>query len=113
MARSCYSSTMRFYRDTGGVDVPVRWFFVDDAEPLPFPTVFYSQRWNMGRDYANPPLGEQLDEFGQPWQSGAAPAVSFIPVPLGTADMFDRGVSLPPDPPLPCAVEGVPQAAVL
>jgi hypothetical protein len=60
--RSCYRTSMNFYRD-GFHAVPVRWYFCSKgAKRLPFPTVFASQIWAYNKDGPWPPLGEVLGQ---------------------------------------------------
>jgi len=70
MLRSCYTTLIRPYSDSNDT-VRIRWFFVDDGKPLPFPTVFGSRNWlrDKTREY---PLGE-VKGADRDWADGSKP----------------------------------------
>lgn len=71
LVRSCYTTTMRFFRDDP-LEIKVRWFFADEeADVFPHHHLFGSGNWASDR-FNWPGPGEVLDA-PRPWADGAAP----------------------------------------
>jgi hypothetical protein len=111
--RSCYVGVWKVYTDPLTPLQTVRWFFTPPGTPVyDGPTAFTPASWFANSGIPEADVGEFSERF-QAWSQGLPPPVTFTLHPLGSEPMFQQGVPLPPDPPLPCAVEGVPTAVVV
>lgn len=111
--RSCYEAPVQFYTNPGSPLNAVRWFFTPPGTPVyPGPSIFTSPVWFANSGIPELPIGE-FSERLVAWQNGLPPPVTFTYRPIGNAADFVNGVAAPPNPPLPCAVEGVPTAVVI
>jgi len=111
--RSCYVGVWKVYTDPLTPLQTVRWFFTPPGTPVyQGPTAFTPASWFANSGIPEAEVGEFSERF-QAWSQGLPPPVTFTLRPLGAQGLFQDGVPLPPDPPLPCAVEGVPTAVVV
>lgn len=89
LIRSCYSTTMRFFRDDLSIETSVDWYFTEpDAKWIGLSNVFNSRNWYGGTiDW--PLLGE-VEGADRPWRDGSGLPVGDLG-PYGTADQWDDG----------------------
>jgi hypothetical protein len=91
--RSCYTTRMRFYRDSDRTH-KVRWFFCDaKAKRLPFYTVFASGNWLQDHRQDWPGVGE-VKGAPRTWNNGLNRNQKKGNHACGTADMYARGLSI-------------------
>jgi hypothetical protein len=101
--RSCYTTSIRPYHDSG-LTVPIKWYFVDkDTPPLPFRHRFGSRIWNDDR--SPQPLGETTAQ--RKWANGQWPARFAGHCPLGEESAWVKGISIE-SPDVPTTSAGVP-----
>lgn len=101
--RSCYSTRARLWQGDD-TEVPIRWFFVDEATPMmEGPTPFCSRNWD--RDDAWPELGE-VQGAARPWKNGMAPAGYLALRHCGSAEAWQEGGRHGVDEPIQTNEEG-------
>lgn len=70
--RSCYSTTIRPYKDSN-LEVPIEWYFTDPHAPfLPFAHAFVSRNWEDVKDWVLD-IGE-TPAANRPWKNGKTPS---------------------------------------
>jgi hypothetical protein len=90
MLRSCYTTRMQFDQ-AGIINVPVRWYFCDDAaQTLPAGTLFYSKNWDTASEGWPPGVGE-IWPYDRTWSNGANPGMNGQGSPCGPTDWFVNG----------------------
>lgn len=92
LLRSCYSTQMRFFRDSLSTATPVRWYFLPEGSQwVGLENVFNSRNWYGGTQFW-PDLGE-VEGSPRTWVDGSgAPALGGGP--FGDADQWQDGAYL-------------------